>query len=164
MAYIKKEPIVEFITKGLNNPDNTKAFGYDAIEILTEIEYAPTADVVPKSEVEKLKTYIDDLNDSKEHLAVMLTEAESEVAMKIFARVRKVFYDVSFALDNEFKKAVLNNDKYAIDLISGEDEILRNVRRIIEEFAKEYTHTSPGDPKEAFIKKLVDNWEWGKEE
>ncbi len=46
MAYINKEPIVEFITKGLNNPDKTKAFGHDAIEILTEIEYAPTADVV----------------------------------------------------------------------------------------------------------------------
>ena len=43
--YIDKEPIVEFITKGLNNPDKLKAFGYDAIEILTEIEYAPTADV-----------------------------------------------------------------------------------------------------------------------
>ena len=46
MAYIKKEPIIEFITKSLNNPDKTKAYGYDAIEILTEIEYAPTADVV----------------------------------------------------------------------------------------------------------------------
>ena len=39
------EPIIDFIEKGLNNPDKTKAFGHDAIEILTEIEYAPTADV-----------------------------------------------------------------------------------------------------------------------
>ena len=46
MAYIKKEPITKFITDGLNNPDKSKAFGHDAIEILTEIEYAPTADVV----------------------------------------------------------------------------------------------------------------------
>lgn len=46
MAYIEKEPIIEFITKGLNNPDKNKALGYDAIEILTEIEFAPTADVV----------------------------------------------------------------------------------------------------------------------
>ena len=44
--YIAKETLVEFITKGLNNSDKTKVFGYDAIEILTEIEYAPTADVV----------------------------------------------------------------------------------------------------------------------
>lgn len=46
MAYIEKEPIIKFITKGLNNPDKIKAFGYDAAEILTEIEYQPTADVV----------------------------------------------------------------------------------------------------------------------
>ena len=46
MAYIEKEPIVEFIKRGLNNTDKAKAFGYDAIEILTEIEYSPTADVV----------------------------------------------------------------------------------------------------------------------
>ena len=43
--YIDADKLIEFITKGLNNPDNTKAFGYDAIVILTEIEYAPTADV-----------------------------------------------------------------------------------------------------------------------
>ena len=42
MAYIKKEPIVEFIKKGLN----TGALGHDAIEVLAEIAYAPTADVV----------------------------------------------------------------------------------------------------------------------
>lgn len=46
MAYIEKEPIIDFITKGLNNPDKSKAFGHDAIEILAEIEYTPTADVV----------------------------------------------------------------------------------------------------------------------
>ena len=45
MTYIEKEPIIEFITKGLNNPDNSKAYGYDAVEILSEIEYTPTADV-----------------------------------------------------------------------------------------------------------------------
>ena len=37
MSY--KETLIEFITNGLNNPDKTKAFGYDAIEILAEIEY-----------------------------------------------------------------------------------------------------------------------------
>lgn len=45
MAYIEKEPIIEFITKGLNNPDKSEAYGYDAVEILTEIEYTPAADV-----------------------------------------------------------------------------------------------------------------------
>ena len=51
--YIDADKLIDFITKGLNDPDNTKAFGYDAIVILTEIEYAPTADVAPKSEIAK---------------------------------------------------------------------------------------------------------------
>ena len=46
MALIEKEPIIQFIEDGLNNPDKKKAFGYDAIEILSEIEYAPTVDAV----------------------------------------------------------------------------------------------------------------------
>ena len=43
---IDKEPIKQFIEDGLNNPDPKKAFGYDAIQILAEIEYAPTVDAV----------------------------------------------------------------------------------------------------------------------
>lgn len=41
---IDAEPIKKFIVDGLNNPDLKKAFGHDAIEILAEIEYAPTVD------------------------------------------------------------------------------------------------------------------------
>lgn len=43
---IEKEPIKKFIENGLNNPDPKKAFGHDAIEILAEIEFAPTVDAV----------------------------------------------------------------------------------------------------------------------
>ena len=42
MQLIDKEPIIEFIKKGLNNPNKEEAFGYDAIQILAEIAYAPT--------------------------------------------------------------------------------------------------------------------------
>ena len=52
--YIDADALIEFINKGLNRPDIIEAFGYDAIEILAEIEYTPPADVVPKSEVEKI--------------------------------------------------------------------------------------------------------------
>lgn len=41
--YIEREPIIQFIEHGLNE----KKFGYDAIEILGEINYAPAADVAP---------------------------------------------------------------------------------------------------------------------
>lgn len=43
---IDAEPIKKFIVDGLNDPDHKKAFGHDAIEILAEIEYAPTVDAV----------------------------------------------------------------------------------------------------------------------
>lgn len=41
--YIEREPIIQFIEHGLNE----KNFGYDAIEILGEIQFAPAADVAP---------------------------------------------------------------------------------------------------------------------
>ena len=44
--YIERKPILKFIEDGLNNPDKSKAFGHDAIEIMTEVQYAPAADVV----------------------------------------------------------------------------------------------------------------------
>lgn len=43
---IDAEKILKFCEDGLNNPDRTKAFGYDAIEIMAEIQYAPTIDAV----------------------------------------------------------------------------------------------------------------------
>lgn len=44
--YIERQALLKFIENGLNNPDKTKAFGYDAVEIMTEVQYAPAADVV----------------------------------------------------------------------------------------------------------------------
>lgn len=46
MRLIDVEPIVKFIKDGLNNPNKEEAFGYTAVKILTEIEYAPTVDAV----------------------------------------------------------------------------------------------------------------------
>ena len=44
--YIERGALIKFITDGLNNPDKEKAFGHDACEILSEIHFAPAADVV----------------------------------------------------------------------------------------------------------------------
>lgn len=43
MTLIEKEPIMEFIQKGLNE----KHYGHVGVEIITEVEYAPTIDAVP---------------------------------------------------------------------------------------------------------------------
>jgi hypothetical protein len=48
---IDANPIVKFIMDGLNNPDKLKALGYDAIEILAEIEFADTVDAVEAAEM-----------------------------------------------------------------------------------------------------------------
>lgn len=45
--YIEREALEKYIEKGLNNPDKAKAFGHDAIEILTELHHMPAADVEP---------------------------------------------------------------------------------------------------------------------
>ena len=45
--YIEREAVEEFIQDGLNNPDKSKAFGHDAIEILAGIHFMLAADVAP---------------------------------------------------------------------------------------------------------------------
>jgi hypothetical protein len=65
------------------------AVGLEAV--IESLDRQPTADVVPRSEVEKLEEYIDDLNDSKEHLCVMLEEARADVAREIFEEIEKLF-------------------------------------------------------------------------
>lgn len=42
MRLIDAEPIEKYIENGLNEKDPEKRFGHDAIEIMTEIHYAPT--------------------------------------------------------------------------------------------------------------------------
>ena len=43
--YIEREVVEKFIEKGLNNTDKSKAYGFDAIEILSEVHFMPAADV-----------------------------------------------------------------------------------------------------------------------
>lgn len=45
--YIERQAVEKFIEDGLNNPDRSKAFGFDAVEILEEVHYMPAADVAP---------------------------------------------------------------------------------------------------------------------
>lgn len=45
--YIAKAAAEKFIEDGLNDPDETKRFGHDAIEIMAEIHFMDAADVVP---------------------------------------------------------------------------------------------------------------------
>lgn len=46
-TYIEREAVEKFIENGLNNPNEAKRFGHDAIEIMAEVHYMPAADVAP---------------------------------------------------------------------------------------------------------------------
>ena len=72
---IDANPIKQFIVDGLNNPDLKKAFGYDAIEILAEIEYAPTVDAVeiPHSGIGDLSDGYHTFNELYHHRAVLFS-------------------------------------------------------------------------------------------
>lgn len=68
--------------------------------VIDLVENQHTADVVPKSEVEKLvqdvtrlEQEIETLKDNNEHLAVMLTETKAEVAREIFAEIYEDCFD-----------------------------------------------------------------------
>ena len=55
--YIDRVAVEKFIEDGLNNPDVTKRFGHDAIEIMAEIHYMPVADVAPVVRCKDCKYY-----------------------------------------------------------------------------------------------------------
>lgn len=59
---------------------------------MKELDYVPTADVVPKSEVERLQKALDEYEETSG-----LKQAKAEVAMEIFEEIEKtVFADMDF--------------------------------------------------------------------
>ena len=141
MAYIEKEPIIEFITKGLNNPDKTKAFGHDAIEILTEIEYAPTADVVPKSEVDNwyqlYHSIKEELKQEKmyhratenlcDRYCIESQHAKMQVAREIFEEIEKIIASHRITIGLVFDEA------------NGADVAIGRIGKMISELKKKYS-------------------------
>ena len=55
--YIDQQAAEKFIEDGLNNPDETKRFGHDAIEIMAEIHFMDAAEVVPVVRCRDCKHY-----------------------------------------------------------------------------------------------------------
>lgn len=74
--YIERKPILKFIEDGLNNPDKSKAFGHDAIEIMTEVQYAPAADVVEVVRCRDCKHWHEDEGWCDKHSHFILPDGE----------------------------------------------------------------------------------------
>ena len=64
--YIDAEPIEQFIANGLNRTPKEEAMGFDAIEILSEIHFAPTADVMPRTKQAAID-YLEEIGWMEEH-------------------------------------------------------------------------------------------------
>lgn len=105
MRYIDADKLIEMLNRQIECEWNTIAAPgswADAFQDFSDlVEQTPTEDVVPKSKVEKLEEYIDDLNDSKEHLCVMLEEARADVAREIFEEIM-VAWDESYGVGEVF--------------------------------------------------------------
>ena len=86
---ISRSALEKFIENGLNNPDKTKRFGHDAVEIVTEVHYAPAVDAV---EVETLEAWLYEIamNNTMNFLCDACEEIISRLdGLRLFARERR---------------------------------------------------------------------------
>ena len=84
MRYIDADAAIELVRltycKNCNSYNGVKCRACPFDDAMLLIDDIPTADVVPREEVETLK-------DNNEHLAVMLSEAKADVAREIFGEI-----------------------------------------------------------------------------
>ena len=103
-------------------------FGKQTVIAVDDLQYLPTAEVVPKSdvdrlegelivertrrenavdayhdakaEVDRLQAEIETLKDNNEHLAVLLEEAKQEVSREIFAEIESML--IRYTFDDDY--------------------------------------------------------------
>lgn len=141
------------------------------------IHKMPTADVAPKSEVDRLEKEVRLLTEnsisakypchvstskgliltkSLEEYDKLLADISSELAREIFEEIDSIFrkyYEICSQTDLKLLEPILQGERFIINEMWHE----------VAELKKKYTDTSPADPKEAFTKQLVDNWKWGED-
>ena len=145
MAYIDTQYLGKCETCRHHRSGSCNTFCDCGEEYSPDLSKIPTADVVPKSEVEELKAIIADHKASEERWEELYSNTKAEVAREISRDIIEPLWEAY--KDSESKETVL-----LVALIC---------ESINFQLKKKYTDTSPDDPKEAFIQKLVDNW--GKE-
>lgn len=101
--YIDLEELERRIKKHVKPeiPEEKAFVEYYKDECIRQGYAMPTADVVPKTEVDKLEQDVtrlvqenEALKDSNEHLAVLLSEAKAEVAREIFEEIENAKYTI----------------------------------------------------------------------
>ena len=139
----------ELLENALEDENKNGNFVFTANWIMEIVDNLPNADVVPKSEVERLEHLraelskeIETLKDNKEHLAVLLMEAKSEVAREICCKIEE---EIVAALESNYKaksERMANTRIDADEFISycdGKISALRGIEAFVEELKKKYT-------------------------
>lgn len=91
----RRELIHRQITTQLSNPRERHEIGC----IVEMLDNAPTADVVPKSEVEKLSIELLHTKEDYGDLFETLLKTKNEVARKIFAEIERAIEDAESELE-----------------------------------------------------------------
>ena len=118
---------------------NCSEFGRQTVMAVDDLQYLPTADVVPKSEVERLEnTYSRAVRKADKKAIVAIQNAKQEVAREIFEEIeKKVKASITVHLEEINKEHIIDTPLY--DRHSGIVFALRRVEDFIAELKKKYT-------------------------
>ena len=134
IRYIEEEAIIKAIDESGQRYGITTANRCNFKEIVRK---TPTADVVPKSEVEKLREINSLLTEAGQEWQQRYNNAKAEVA-------REIFEDIENVIDNELQNnyKVLPQFEFSNELwnkMSGRIEALKEICDFIAELKKKYT-------------------------
>ena len=133
MRYIDAEALIKKIYP-IGIGDGRYTINAKAVKLA--IDNAPTADVVPKSEVEELKAIIADHKASEERMEELYSNTKAEVAREIFEEV-----------ENEINNELTNNKKVLPQVeisnvlwnrVSGRINAFQGILEFIAELKKKY--------------------------
>ena len=88
--YIKREDAISALCFGCNQEFSDEPCEPNECALRQAIKAVPTADVVPKSEVERLQEMLDATIAGQETLQKSLVNAKAEVAREIFAEIEEI--------------------------------------------------------------------------
>lgn len=133
---------------------------WDTLGVKALIDRTPTADVVPKSEVEELKNEIDRLKYNLKAVIEEIPETKAEVATEIFAEIDSIFrkqYEICSKTDLKLLEPILQGERFIIN------EMWHDVAELKKEYIpqaadKPPQYFTPEDVRRMTAKDVKDNY------
>jgi phosphoribosyl-ATP pyrophosphohydrolase len=130
------------VTEEINRIGGHNLCEWETLGVKALIDRQPTADVVPKSEVERLQSQVNRLKkyDEERDIALharLITETREKVAREIFEEIDG---EIKLALDSNYKarsQVELSDELY--HTVNGKISALRGIDDFLAELKKKYT-------------------------